>query len=267
MLIPLSRKKFEELIPLAATSNQYRYFWGRPADALRRILISLAGVFGALLLGFLFSELGEAFEVVVFIAGAIVAFYWLWAPVYAATRRNREYRSYQFSGFWSGEVIDTFITEELKSTRETVNKRGELVVIEDREKQFNLEVGDDTGFVATVKTPLKKSHRSIRAGDWAEMVVVSNRPDLSRIAKITDVYVPDANQWVSDYPYLRRDAFLEVSNRIRRNYDEAQYDAPQYADPRYDDPRYAPPSYDRPPRNLPPYNEPRYDEPRYDDYR
>ncbi|MEL6223574.1 MAG: phosphate ABC transporter permease [Cyanobacteria bacterium J06627_8] len=232
MLIPLSRKKFEELIPLAATSTQYRYCWGRPTDALRRILISLAGVFGALLISFF---LGESVEVVVFIVGAVMAFYWLWAPIFFATQRNREYRRFQFSGFWAGEVIDTFITEELKGTRETVNKRGELVVIEDREKQFNLEVGDETDFVATVTTPFKKEHRSIRVGDWAEMLVVSNRPDLSRITKITDVYVSDANLWVSDYPYLRRDAFKEVSEKIRRDYDASRYESSRYEESRYND--------------------------------
>ncbi|MEM9449513.1 MAG: phosphate ABC transporter permease [Cyanobacteria bacterium P01_E01_bin.6] len=215
MIIPLSRKRFEEIIPLTATSNQYKYFWGRPADALRRVLISMAGVFGALLLSFL---LGEAFGVPLFIAGAIVAFYWLWAPVYFAMQRNREYRRFEFSGVWSGEVIDTFVTEEVTGTRETVDKRGELVVIEDRERRLNIEVGDETDFVATVQMPLKKEHRSIRVGDWAEMLVVSNRADLSRIAKITDVYIPDANLWISDYPYLRRDTFLDVSKRIRRNY-------------------------------------------------
>ncbi|MEL6321179.1 MAG: phosphate ABC transporter permease, partial [Cyanobacteria bacterium J06626_14] len=119
--------------------------------------------------------------------------------------------------------------------RETVNKRGELVVIEDREKQFNLEVGDETDFVATVTTPFKKEHRSIRVGDWAEMLVVSNRPDLSRITKITDVYVSDANLWVSDYPYLRRDAFKEVSEKIRRDYDASRYESSRYEESRYND--------------------------------
>jgi hypothetical protein len=215
MLIPLSRKTFENIIPMAATSSQYRYCWGKPADALRRLLISLAGVFGILLLRFF---LGESFDVPLFIAGAVMVCYWLWAPVYFATQRNREYRRYEFSGFWSGEVVDKFVTEELTGTQETVDKKGELVVIENRERRLNLEVGDETGFSARIQVPLKREYRNIRVGDWAEMLVLSNRPDLSRIMKITDVYVPDANLWVSDYPYLRRDAFKEVSKRLRSEY-------------------------------------------------
>ena len=215
MLIPLNRKKFEDIIPLAATSNQYKYCWGKPSDALRRVLISISGVFGVL---FLRLFLGESFDVILFIVGAVIACYWLWAPVYFATQRNREYRRFEFSGFWSGEVIDKFITEELTGTQETVNKKGELVVIENRERRLNLEVGDETDFTTIVQMPLKREHRSIRVGDWAEMLVLSNRPDLSRIMKVTDVYIPDANLWISDYPYLRRDAFMEVSKKLRRQY-------------------------------------------------
>jgi len=215
MLIPLSRKTFENLIPLAATSTQYKYCWGKPADALRRVLISLTGFFAAL---FLRLIIGESFDIVLFIVGAVMILYWLWAPVYFATQRNREYRRYEFSGFWSGEVIDKFVVEELVGTRETVNKRGELVVLENLEKQLVLEVGDETDFVAKIQVPLKKEHRNIRVGDWAEMLVVSNRPDLSRIMKISDIYIPDAKLWVSDYPYLQRDAFADVSKRIRREY-------------------------------------------------
>ncbi len=215
MLIPLSRKTFENIIPLAATSNQYKYFWGKPSDALRRVLISISGIFGILFLRLFF---GESLDILLFMAGAVTGFYWLWAPVYFATQRNREYRRYEFSGFWSGEVIDKFISEDLVSTQETVNKKGELVIIENREKRLTLEVGDDTDFTARIQVPLKKEHRNIRVGDWAEMLVLSNRPDLSRIMKITDVYIPDANLWVSDYPYLRRDAFIDVSKRIRRGY-------------------------------------------------
>jgi hypothetical protein len=34
------------------------------------------------------------------------------------------------------------------------------------------------------------------------------------IAKVSDIYLPDYNLWVSDYPYLRRDIFLEISRKL-----------------------------------------------------
>ncbi|MGJ3246889.1 MAG: phosphate ABC transporter permease [Elainellaceae cyanobacterium] len=214
MLIPLNRKKFEDIIPLVATSEQYKYCWGKLPDVLRRLLYSLAGVIVVLTLRYL---LGEGFDLFMSILAIVVGLYWLWSPVYWASRRNAEYRKFTYSGFWQGEVVDKFITEELIGQEETVNKRGELVIIENRERRLNLEVEDESGFKTTLQVPLQRSHRSIRPGDIAEMVVVSNRPDLSRIAKISDIYLPDNDLWVSDYPVLRRDAFIDTSRQLNRS--------------------------------------------------
>jgi hypothetical protein len=96
-----------------------------------------------------------------------------------------------------------------------VNQRGELVLVENRERCLNLEIGDRTGFYTQLQVPLKRDHRAIRPGDMVEMLVVSNRTDLSRIAQTSDIYLPDYNLWVSDYPFLRRDSFVEVSRRLQ----------------------------------------------------
>lgn len=211
MLIPLTRKKFEELIPVVATGDQYRYYWGKPSDVLQRLLISIVGVVAVAII---WAVLGEWFDPIIFPFGFGVGLYWLWGPVYFASQRNRELRRYGYSGFWQGEVLDVFVTEELIGTEETVNKRGELVLIENRERQLNLEVGDETGFYTKLQVPLKRDHRAIRPGDMAEMVVVSHRADLGRIAQVSDIYLPDSDLWVADYPYLQRDAFKDVSRRL-----------------------------------------------------
>ena len=44
---------------------------------------------------------------------------------------------------------------------------------------------------------------------------MSYQQDLGKIAKYSDAYLPTVNLWVSDYPYLRRDVFIEVINQIR----------------------------------------------------
>lgn len=246
MLIPLSQRTLENLIPLVATSIQYKYCWGKPADVLRRFLYSIAGVVAIALIGLLFPE---GFNPVLFIAAAVAFCYWLWAPIYEAWQRNRDYRRYEFGGFWSGEVLDKFITEEIVRVQETVDKRGELVIIENKEKRLNLEIGDETGFTTLVQVALQKRHRDIRPGDWVEMVMLSNRSDLSRIMKMTDLFIPDVKLWVSDYPYLRRDAFLEVSRRIRE--DDVGYD-PIPPEPPMPSRRAAPVRPDRP--RLPRYD-------------
>jgi hypothetical protein len=228
MLTPITRKKFEELIPITATADQYRYYWGKFSDILQRVLISVAAVVAVLILRF---ALGDGFEIIFAILGSVTGLYWLWNPVYRATRRNLECRQYKYSGFLRGEVLDIYTTEELIGKEETVNKQGELVVIENRERRINLEIGDDTGFVTTVQAPLLRAHRSIRRGDIAELLVMSNRSDLSRIAFLSDVYLPEYELWVSDYPYLRKDSFVEVSRRLGREQLEPERYEPNQFEP------------------------------------
>jgi len=223
MLVPLTRKKFEDLVPLVATGDQYRYCWGKPSDLLRRLLISIAGVVVIVILR---AIIGQAFNLIIFPIGFFIGFYWLWAPVYLATQRNRDLRRYQYSGFWQGEVLDVFVSEALVGTEETVNKRGELVIVENRERRLSLEIGDDTGFYTKLQVPLKRDHRAIRPGDAAEMVVMSNRSDLGRISQVSDIYLPDYNLWVADYPYVRRDVFVEVSRRLNDRHADRLNDRP-----------------------------------------
>ncbi|HEY9627334.1 MAG TPA: phosphate ABC transporter permease [Coleofasciculaceae cyanobacterium] len=213
MLISLTRKKFEELIPRVATGEQYKYTWGKLPDFLRRLLISVVGLVVALLMNVV---LGEDLWALTFTVGITAGFYWLWSPVYWASLKNFECRRYPYSGFWRGKVLDVFVTEELIGKEETVNKMGELVIVENRERRLNLEVGDEAGFVTELQVPLKRDHRIIRSGDMAEMLVMSNLADLSRIGKVSDIYFPNYNLWVSDYPYLRRDIFVEVSKQMRQ---------------------------------------------------
>lgn len=213
MLIPLTRKTFESLIPVVATGPQYLYFWGKLPDLLRRLLISIVGVLIATLgIGLVF---GADYGFLRFAFGVGSGFYWLWGPVLWASLKNLEYRRVPYAGFWQGEVLDVYITDELIGQEETVNNRGDLVIVENRERCINLEVGDEAGFTARLRVPLKRSHQAIDVGDTAQMVVMSNRGDLGRITKNTDIYIPNHNLWVNDYPYLQRDAFIEVSRQLR----------------------------------------------------
>lgn len=219
MLVPLTRQKFEQLIPRIATGAQYRYCWGKSPDFLKRLLISVVAVLVVWLLGLV---LGEGFGTLLFSVGLLAGFYWLWGPVLWASLRNGEYRRYQYSGFFRGRVLDVFVTEELIGKEETVNNKGELVIVENRERRLNLEVGDETGFATQVQVPLRRTHQVVAPGQVAEMLVLSNRGDLNSIAKLTDIYIPSQNLWVSDYPFLRRDVFAEVSRRIRDEKEESR---------------------------------------------
>jgi hypothetical protein len=209
MLMPLNRQKFEQLIPTVSTGLQYRYVWGKLPDFLRRALFSVIGVVCA---WFLLGFLGDGVQLVL---GLIAGLYWLWGPAVLATLRNIECRRYKYSGLWQGQVLDVFISEELIGKEETVNQRGDLVIIENRERCLNLEVGDETGFAIKVQVPLRRQHQRIRSDDPVQMLVMSNQPDLGQILKVSDVYLPNYNLWVSDYPYIERDTFEQLSRTLR----------------------------------------------------
>ncbi len=211
MLIPLTRQTFERIIPQIATGSQYVYAWGKLNDFLRRLLISLVLLVTFWLLGKLTGEGGQAIKLILDITGGL---YWFWGPVYWASVRNAAYRRIPYSGFWRGRVLDVFITEDLIREEETVNQRGELVVIENRERRINVEVGDQTGFKATVQAPIRRIYKAIAPGQIAEMLVLSKQPDLSRIDKITDAYFPQQDLWVGEYPYLQREEFTRVSHEL-----------------------------------------------------
>jgi uncharacterized membrane protein YobD (UPF0266 family) len=211
MLHPLTREKLEQLIPAIATGPQYSYYWGKWRDLLNRLLISFVAVIVVLLFGQL---LGEGAHALVLLLGAIAGLYWLWCPVYLASIRNAKARRFKYGGFWQGKVLEVYLTEELIGEEQTVNQRGELVVIENRERCINLILGDETGFEVEVQAPLKRIYKSIAPNRVAELLLLSNRGNLDRIELITDAYLPSLDLWVGHYPLLQRDVFKEVSSEL-----------------------------------------------------
>lgn len=211
MLVPLTRETFDRLIPKIATYPQYQFYWGRPQDFIRRLAISVVAMVVAWLLSL---ATGEAAGPLWFLIGFAGALYWFWAPIYLASIRNGKVRKLGYCGFWEAEILDLYVTEELVGQEETVNERGELVIVENRERCINLEVGDDTGFETQLQAPLRREHKGLKRGMLVQSLILSDRPDLSRVAQVADFFVPARSLWVGDYPLLQREAFEEVSRQL-----------------------------------------------------
>jgi hypothetical protein len=227
MLVPLTRAKFDQIVPSIATSQQYNHYWGKAADFMQRLLISVVAVVVIWLIG---KATGNDAAAIILLMQIIGGLYWFWSPVYAAVLRNAKCRRYKYSGFWRGRVLDVYLSEDLIREEQTVNKLGELVIIENRERRLNLVVGDKTGFTANIQAPLRRIYKGIKAGQAAEMLILSNRENLDEIELVTDVYLPTLNLWIGEYPYLARDVFMEVSlelgGRAQQNGDRnVRYDA------------------------------------------
>ncbi|NJK38543.1 MAG: phosphate ABC transporter permease [Oscillatoriales cyanobacterium RM2_1_1] len=251
MLVPLTREKFEELIPASATSEQYKYIWGKFSDLLRRVLISVVSGAAILFIDALIPDDGLKF--VLFLVGIGALLYWLWGPVVEAGLHNRRYRQHPYAGFWQGKILDVYLTEAVTSEQESVNKRGELIITENLERRLNVEVGDDTGFRARVQAPLNRTLKRVKPGQAAQLVVMSYLDDLSEINQVSDLYIPSQNLWVGDYPYLRRDVFIELSRWMRSRQD-IRRDSRRPSDPEYPQaPRRQPrQTFSSEPRRVPP---------------
>jgi hypothetical protein len=131
-----------------------------------------------------------------------------------ASLRNAKARRFKYGGFWQGRILEVYLTEELIGEEQTVNQRGELVIVENRERCINLVLGDDTGFEVEVQAPLKRIYKGIAPNQVAELLLLSNRSNLDRIDLITDAYIPSQNLWIGQYPLLQRDVFAEVSQEL-----------------------------------------------------
>ncbi|MGF1494148.1 MAG: phosphate ABC transporter permease [Microcoleaceae cyanobacterium] len=213
MLVPITKQKFDELIPASATADQYRHYWGKFSDVLQRLLISAA--IGGITILIDISVESSGLRLLLLLVIIITLLYWLWGPVVEAGWRNRRYRKHPYAGFWQGKILDTYITEDVTSEQESVNKRGELIIIENLERRINIKVGDESGFRAKVQAPLSRAHKRIRPGQMAQLIVMSYLDDLSEISEVSDLYIPSQNLWVGSYPLLQRDAFVELSRWMR----------------------------------------------------
>jgi hypothetical protein len=213
MLVPITRQTFEDLIPGVATGEQYKYCWGKPRDFLKRLLVSAVCL--AIWIFLEYTVEGDTLRILILIAGISSSLYWLWMPVWEASWRNIKYRKYPYAGFLQGKILDFYISEAVTEQQESVNKRGELIIIENLERRINVEVGDATGFSTLIQAPLNRNHKRLRRGQVAQMIVMSYLDDLSEINEVSDIYIPSQNLWISDYPYVRRDIFKEISHRFQ----------------------------------------------------
>jgi hypothetical protein len=121
-------------------------------------------------------------------------------------------RRFSQAAFWQAQVLDVYLSEEVLSKQENIDDRGRLEVIHNTESFFNLELGDRAGFVTTIRVPMQRQYKRIQPRQAVCMILMSNDPNFNRISKITsDAYIPQLNLWISDYPYLRRDVFTDLT--------------------------------------------------------
>ncbi|MFM7888216.1 MAG: hypothetical protein ACKPCM_16340 [Pseudanabaena sp.] len=214
MITPLKRKNFDELIPAVPTYEQYQYYSGNGQNVFRRVAISIASV---IIFTILYNRVNEnspnSFAAVaMFVFAALGGLYWMLEPVVLASIRNAKLRRFAYCGFWQAEVLDVYISQEVLAKEEKVDSRGRMDVSYDAESFLNIELGDETDFVTTLRLPMRRELKRIQPEQTVYMLLFSNDRRFGRVSRQTsDAYIPQYNLWVGDYPYLRRDAFIDLT--------------------------------------------------------
>lgn len=79
--------------------------------------------------------------------------------------------------------------------------------------QLRLLVQDQHGRALQVHARLAEEYLDIRPGMPLAAVLLSTERDFTTLDSLTDFFIPDANCWVGDYPYLNRDCFCRLLTR------------------------------------------------------
>ena len=208
MLIPLRPGELQRLIPAVATGTQFAAALGDPRKILQRVLIAaIGGVITLLISQMQFSSGWGSIWLIIAVAFLL---YVLWGPILEASRRNATLRRYPSAALFDGKVVDAFTQERVESRREQANERGTLELVENRRTWMVLELADEDGYLARLSFPMLKPHGQIRPGTPVRCLVLSDRKDFSRVASISDAWLPTLRLWVGEYPFLLRPAFEEL---------------------------------------------------------
>ncbi|MFN9646468.1 MAG: hypothetical protein ACK6BG_15420 [Cyanobacteriota bacterium] len=215
MLIPLKSGELQRLIPAVATGPQFQACSGDPRKLLQRVLISVIGGVITLLISQTLA-FNSRFSSLWLVAGVILLLYLLWGPIVEAGRRNAVLRRYPAGAIFEGEVANVFQREVVENKREQADRSGRLELVENRRTWLCLELEDEAGYLGQLRFPMEKKHQAIRPGMVVRCLVLSERPDFSRIGAISDGWLPQLKLWVGEYPYLLRPAFEELCLRRLR---------------------------------------------------
>ena len=212
MLIPLRPGELPRLIPAVATGPQFSACSGDPRKLLQRVLIAVIGGVISLLISQGLS-MSSQFAPVMLVIGVVFLLYLLWGPILEASRRNATLRRYPAAALFEGEVADLYEREVVEERREQADQQGRLQLVENKRTWLCLELADEEGYLGQLRFPLEKQHQKIRRGMVVRVLALSDRRDFSRIAALSDAWLPQLKLWVGEYPYLLRPAFEELCLR------------------------------------------------------
>lgn len=233
-LIPLTTPEATNLLSInAPTGAQYSVYIGRtPRERFgRTIESSIVGFLGVFFSYFLSFVIGTFFSTIL----GFVFFFWsILSPEFQAYQRNWEFlggrplvdledsfakkdpdKAGLYSALFVGHIADIAVVEDTVSDveydiddfRDYTMNGDELEKLTGQPYLLRVLARDRTGRELQIHTRMSEEYvdGELEAGLPVTAILLSTKRDFSRLAAITDLYVPDANLWLGDYPYLDRE--------------------------------------------------------------
>jgi hypothetical protein len=214
MLLELTPEECESVIPLVPTRIQYAAYWSDALNSVGRIITAILVGVALLVLSRAFGE-GSFLGAVSFLAGFLSLLYpFLWGPLYTISRRQMAFREIPYGGLFFGQVLSTRRYEVVVEERKKLDEDGELYIEEVRERQFEMEIGDETGVTYRVRARDDPRYRRIVKKQSVLALVKAYSRDLRRRPTLSEVYVVKLGEWVGDVSYLDREAFLQLADEL-----------------------------------------------------
>jgi hypothetical protein len=266
-LIPLPVDELARLVATGApTASQYSSYWGRTKQEqygrfLESSIVSFLGVFFSYFLSFVLG----GFIATLF--GCLFVFYGVLSPEFKAYQRNWEFlggrplvdpwtvegdpeRAGLYGALFLGRIGDVCVVEDSEAVEEfDLETFSDYTMETDELERFTgqpylLRVGcvDSSGRDLQVHARLSEEYLDLRPGMPITGILLSVSPKFTRLAALTDFYVPAAECWIGDYPYLDRaelEALLAEDDQIwNALQDEEQLELPEDVSTTYDDDYY-----------------------------
>ncbi|KAG1674151.1 hypothetical protein FOA52_015782 [Chlamydomonas sp. UWO 241] len=190
----LSRQDYEALLPLRPTRAQKRFY--EPGSLPERI-IELLGSLGASIL------LSKAA-----LLAAPALLYPLWASWLRAGLRNLELYSKQFAcvGLWRSTLIECEVLGWAGPAWGPAGGGRSAASV-------RLVVGDEVpgGARVALEFPYQPRAELLVPGEPCELLVLCRDDDFLEFKAVREIYLPASGLWLTDYPFVDRAVFLDVS--------------------------------------------------------
>ena len=245
-LVPLTVSEAQDLLSTTGppTGAQYATYWGRtPRErygrALESAIVSFLGVFFSYFLSFVVGGF------VATILGCMFFFWGILSPEFQAYQRNWEFlggrplvdevfstrrggdpdKAGLYPALFMGRIEDVCVVEDAQdvdeydleefedytmATDELENFAGQPYLL--RVRCSERTRAGEPGRALQIHTRMSEEYVGgvLRVGMPVTAVLLSTDRSFRRLAALTDLYVPEANLWIGDYPYLNREKMEEL---------------------------------------------------------